>query len=171
MFGPPGNGKTMLVRSSFASLIKYFLPENVIFLGKSGSLRSKSTFFQHHCSCFNFKICWLHSVEYYYFIFDIVSRLARARNWYEHYLLLLENYNRQSSSSVRFLNWNVKHRLVNKRFVHYSDEVDSLLTERKESEHDAMRRLKTEFLIQFDGVRVHLILTFRWRSQFNSFVF
>jgi hypothetical protein len=27
-----------------------------------------------------------------------------------------------------------------------------LLAERKESEHDAMRRLKTEFLVQFDGV-------------------
>ncbi|UJR37537.1 hypothetical protein I4U23_030239 [Adineta vaga] len=37
----------------------------------------------------------------------------------------------------------------------FIDEVDSLLTERKESEHDAMRRLKTEFLIQFDGVQTN----------------
>lgn len=37
----------------------------------------------------------------------------------------------------------------------FIDEVDSLLTERKESEHDAMRRLKTEFLVQFDGVQTN----------------
>ncbi|CAF0767171.1 unnamed protein product [Rotaria sordida] len=37
----------------------------------------------------------------------------------------------------------------------FIDEVDSLLTERKESEHDAMRRLKTEFFIQFDGVQTN----------------
>jgi len=36
--------------------------------------------------------------------------------------------------------------------VVFIDEVDSLLTERNSNEHDAMRRLKTEFLVQFDGV-------------------
>ncbi len=32
------------------------------------------------------------------------------------------------------------------------DEVDALLSRRRESEHDSMRRLKNEFLLSFDGV-------------------
>lgn len=33
-----------------------------------------------------------------------------------------------------------------------ADEIDSILTERSSGEHDASRRLKTEFMIQCDGI-------------------
>lgn len=38
--------------------------------------------------------------------------------------------------------------------VFFLDEVDALLSRRGESEHDAMRRLKNEFLQSFDGVSI-----------------
>ena len=34
----------------------------------------------------------------------------------------------------------------------FIDEVDSLLSERRENEHEASRRLKTQFFIEFDGI-------------------
>ncbi|CDW59569.1 spastin [Trichuris trichiura] len=95
LFGPPGNGKTMLVRSEM-----------------------KKTF-------------------------------ARVSYSFRHRLLLA--IARAAQPSIIFIG-------MRSLFLDFflarllSDEIDSILRERSDSEHEVSRRLKTEFLLQFDGV-------------------
>lgn len=73
------------------------------------------------------------------------KRIAAFRHLYWLVLLcsrLLLSYQRPERNNISLFS------------VFLSDEVDSLLSERREGEHDASRRLKTEFLIEFNGVRM-----------------
>lgn len=98
-------------------------------------------------------------------------RWEKVKNLCEHFLQLPESYSPLLSSSVcvagamNYIFHTFYPTSILILLVLHSDEVDSLLCERREGEHDASRRLKTEFLIEFDGVSSAAGLNFSTSSE------
>jgi SpoVK/Ycf46/Vps4 family AAA+-type ATPase len=96
LWGPPGTGKTMLVRAVARE------SGSTLFCCSAAALTSK----------------WMGEAEK---LVRCLFRVAQER-----------------APSIVFL-----------------DEVDALLSGRKSEEHEASRRLKTEFMVQMDGIKTH----------------
>ncbi|XP_068928249.1 spastin isoform X2 [Petaurus breviceps papuanus] len=138
LFGPPGNGKTMLAKAVAAE--------------------SNATFFNISAASLTSKYVG-EGEKLVRALFAVARELQPSIIFIVLWGLMqpaLSSTNRSfwktssvgNHSSIWTLYW-TSFMTVTNTF----DEVDSLLCERREGEHDASRRLKTEFLIEFDGVQ------------------
>ena len=129
LFGPPGNGKTLLAKAlaSEAGSVLFNITASCLtskFLGEGEKL--VKTLFQmarERAPSIIFIGTFSHSTK---------------ENKTDFYYLLLEEIFKSTNRNV--LNFASL------------DEVDSILTTRRENDHEASRRMKTEFFASFDGL-------------------